>query len=159
MNTLRLVSGALICLCLVSAVAFGASPSPASGPFADPFSVTLEDYLPVSEGGFDESIPRPSAVLGHEIGAAYARHDLVVAWFRQLAEISPRVSLVDLGRSYEGRPQITVVITSPSNQRSLNLIQERHMDGSADAPIVAWLELHRVDDLVSDLAVDLAWNR
>jgi len=111
---------------------------PAQAPFDSPATVRLEDYLPITAEGFDESIPKPETVLGTRIGAAFARHDQIVAWFRQLAEISPRVKVVDIGTTYEGRPQITAIITSESNQRNLNLLQEKHLDDDEDAPLFTW---------------------
>jgi hypothetical protein len=111
---------------------------PAKAPFDDPATIRLEDYLPITADGVDESLPRPESILGHEIGARFARHDQVVAWFRALAQASPRVSVVDIGTTYEGRPQITAFITSESNQRSLNRLQEQHMDGDTSAPLFTW---------------------
>jgi hypothetical protein len=129
-----------VALPLVAAplTASSAGPSPARTPFDDPGAVTLEDYLPASDGGFDEALPRPESVLGHEVGERFARHDLVVAWYRALAEASPRVSVVELGRTYEGRPQLAAFITSSGNQSSLNRVLERHLDDDPSAPIVTW---------------------
>ncbi len=151
----RLIAG----LVMLMFTAQGWSADPARGPFADPRSIALEDYLPVATEGFDENIPRPASVLGHEIGAGFARHDLIVAWFRQLAEVSPRVTLVDLGRTYEGRPQVTAIITSPANQRKLNLLQERHMDGDQSAPIFTWhgYSVHGNESSGTQASLAVAW--
>lgn len=148
-----------VTLALGAVAQTGLAADPARGPFADPSTIALEDYLPLSAGGFDESLPRPAEMLGHEVGAGFARHDLVVAYFRELAAASPRVSLIDLGRSYEGRPQITAIITSRANQRSLNLLQERHMDGDGDAPIVTWhgYSVHGNEASGTQAALVVAW--
>ena len=87
-------------LVVLGAVAAGAS-EPVRTPFDEPASIRLEDYLPASDAGFDEMLPRPESVLGHEVGERFARHDLVVAWFRALAAASPRVEVVDIGTTYE----------------------------------------------------------
>ena len=158
-NWLKFIGNLMIGLSALLLTAQAWSAQPARGPFADPLSITLEDYLPISTAGFDENIPRPISVLGHEVGAGFARHDLIVAWFRQLAEASPRVSLVDLGRTYEGRPQITAVITSASNQRSLNRLQERHMDGDGSAPMVTWhgYSVHGNESSGTQASLAVAW--
>lgn len=132
---------------------------PAQGPFADPASVTLLDYLPRSEEGFDDNVPRPAAVLGHEIGARFARHDLLVAWFRELADASPRVQLIDIGSTYEGRPQVTAIITSSGNQRNLTRLQERHLDGDPQAPIFTWhgYSVHGNEASGTQAAMAVAW--
>ena len=149
---------ALLALLLCGAHA-AHSAEPARGVFADPASITLEDYLPVTAEGFDNAVPRPADVLGHEIGTRYARHDLVVAWFRALAAASPRVEVVDLGVTHEGRPQITAIISSSGNVRNLNRLQERHMDGSPEAPLFTWhgYSVHGNEASGTQAAMAVAW--
>ena len=45
---------------------------PAAGPFANPQHVQLEDYFPPvdPELGYDQTVPRPEAVIGHTVGSA-----------------------------------------------------------------------------------------
>ncbi|HEY5646360.1 MAG TPA: M14 family zinc carboxypeptidase, partial [Pseudomonadales bacterium] len=113
---------------------------PASGPFANPQHVQLEDYFPPvdPELGYDQSVPRPESVIGHTVGSRYARPDMVVAWFEALAEASGRVRLLDIGRTHEGRRQVTVLISSMSNLDRLPELQRAHLAGEPNAPLFTW---------------------
>ncbi len=71
------------------------------------FSSHLVDYLPASS-----TVPAPSKVLGDVAGAPdmlpYAED--VYKYFRQLQAASPRVKVVSIGHSEEGREMIAVAI-------------------------------------------------
>jgi len=120
--------------------ASGVLADPAEGPFASPAHVQLEDYFPPVDPalGYDQNVPRPESVLGHTIGSRYARPDMVVAWFEALAEASPKVRLIDLGRTHEGRRQITVLISSIGNVERLDELQRAWLAGERDAPLFTW---------------------
>lgn len=134
---------------------------PARGPFANPAHVTLTDYFPPADAeGYDGSIPRPASVLGHEIGSRYARHDQVVAWFEALAAASAKVSLVDIGRTHEGRRQITVLISSAGNIDRLAEAQRAHLANEADAPVFTWhgYSIHGNEASGVQAAMAVAWH-
>jgi hypothetical protein len=140
----------------------GASPpDPVRGPFSNPAHVQLEDYFPPvdPEAGYDESVPRPESVLGHTIGSALARHDLVVAWFEALAQASPRVELLDIGTTAEGRRQITALISSPGNVDRLLERQRAHLENAADAPLFTWhgYGIHGDEPSGVQAAMAVAW--
>jgi hypothetical protein len=106
----------------------------------------LEYYLP---GGFthDPGIPSPKSILGFEVGEWHASHDQVAQYFRVLAQTSDRVKLIEYGRTYENRPLLMLVVTSPQNLRRLDEIKElrrelRHKPEDAnpeDTPFVMYL--------------------
>jgi hypothetical protein len=79
---------------------------------APEFNSPLTDYLPASA-----TVPSPSAVLGDVAGAPgilpYAAD--VHRYFRMLAAASPRVRVVSIGTSEEGRERIAVAISSEAN--------------------------------------------
>lgn len=86
---------------------------------------------------FDAAIPTPEAFLGYPIGSHYTRHDQVVAYLRELDRLSDRVSVEEIGRTYEGRPLLAVTITSGANQGRLAVLQAAHAavsDPNAAAP-------------------------
>ena len=112
-------------------------PDPAASPFDAPSAVRLEDYLP-SGSAHDDAVPRPATVLGHEIGAAHARHDLVVAWFRALARASDRVHVEEIGRTHEGRPQLVAHVSAPDHIADLDARREAHLANAPDAPLFTW---------------------
>jgi hypothetical protein len=72
----------------------------------------LTDYLPASK-----AVPSPGAVLGDVAGAPgilpYTAE--VNRYFRMLAAASPRVRVVSIGRSEEGRERIAVAVSSEAN--------------------------------------------
>jgi len=75
------------------------------------FNSPLTDYLPHSD-----TVPTPMAVLGDVAGAPnYLPHSKeVYAYFRLLAEKSPRVKVYVIGKTEEGRDMIAVAIADES---------------------------------------------
>ena len=105
---------------------------------------TLGQYLP-EDVRYDGSFPRPESVLGWPVGTWHVRHDQLVRWFEVVAEASPRVTLMEYGRSHEGRPLLLAAVTSPRNHASLEDIRRAHVDAvrsGAEAepgPAIAWM--------------------
>ncbi|MFO7904481.1 MAG: M14 family metallopeptidase [Pirellulaceae bacterium] len=107
----------------------------------------LEYYLP--EGvEYDEAIPTPSDIIGHDVGEWHVTHDRLVHYMRTLAECSERITLTETGRTYEGRPLLLLTISSASNLRRIDDIRKRHLALSdprrplkvtKDMPLVTWL--------------------
>ena len=100
---------------------------------APEFNSPLTDYLPASK-----SVPTPAKVLGDVSGAPdmlpYAED--VYKYFRELAAASPRVRVVTIGRSEEGREMIAVAVADESllahqkenDQRLAKLADPRTID-------------------------------
>lgn len=85
----------------------------------------LTYYLPNLT--YDKDIPTPEAFLGYQIGEWHISHDQQLAYMRKLAELSPRIVLKEIGRTYEGRPTVNLIITSEKNHARLDEIQEQHV--------------------------------
>ena len=85
----------------------------------------LNYYLP--EIPYDPKIPTPEAFLGYQIGEWHISHDQQYAYMRKLAELSPRIKLVEHGRTYENRPLIHLIITSEKNHQNLENIRTQHL--------------------------------
>jgi hypothetical protein len=81
------------------------------------FSSPLVDYLPASA-----TVPTPAAVLGDVAGAPgilpYSAD--VNRYMRMLEKASPRVKVVSIGQSEEGREMIAVAISSEENLAHLD---------------------------------------
>ena len=79
---------------------------------APEFNSPLTDYLPASA-----TVPAPSKVLGDVAGAPgilpYTAD--VNRYFRMLAAASPRVRVISIGTSEEGRERIAVAVSSEAN--------------------------------------------
>ena len=103
---------------------------------APEFNSPLTDYLPASR-----TVPSPSAVLGDVAGAPgilpYTAD--VNRYFRMLAAASPRVRVISIGTSEEGRERIAVAISSEANL-------ERQKENDARLAQLADPRLLKLDD-------------
>jgi Zinc carboxypeptidase len=105
------------------------------------------DYYFAGKGTFDPAIPTPEKFLGYPIGSHYTRHDEIVAYFNELARLSPKIHVQTIGKTYEERPQIIATITSTANYGKLEQIRQEHLTlvdpekplPGADAPVVVLL--------------------
>lgn len=87
----------------------------------------LSYYLPAGVT-YDPSVPKPSEVIYQEVGEWHVTHDRLVSYLQALARAVPqRIQLVNMGKTYEGRPQILMIITSLQNQARLEQIREQHV--------------------------------
>src|SRR6188474_492847 len=109
----------------------------------------LSFYLPDSVT-YNPAIPKPKDIIYHEVGEWHVTHDRLVNYMKALAAAAPdRVKLETMGLTYEGRPQILLIITSPKNQQRLEEIRQQHVkltDPSQSSsvnidnmPIVIWI--------------------
>ncbi|MEX0905426.1 MAG: M14 family metallopeptidase [Balneolaceae bacterium] len=88
-------------------------------------SQNLDYYLPDGVT-YDENIPTPAEIIGHEVGEWHVTHDKLVYYMHALAEASDRVTIEENARTYEGRPLLMLTITSPENHASIDRIKENH---------------------------------
>ena len=68
-----------------------------------------------------DAIPTPESSLGFTVGADFelATYDESIAYFRLLDAATNRLSLVDIGRTSEGRPWYVALISSAANLAEL----------------------------------------
>ena len=108
---------------------------------------------PFAADTLDPQVPTPKSVLGYEIGEYHTSYVGVVRYAEALARAVPdRVKLVPIGESYERRPMMLLVVSSPENIRRLDQVKgdlarltdpRRTSDAEADeivrrAPAVTW---------------------
>ncbi|MBE2186883.1 MAG: peptidase M14 [Rhodothermales bacterium] len=93
---------------------------------------------------YDPSVPTPEAVLGVPLGMRHARPDELVEYARRLDAASDRIAVVEYGRTYEGRPLIHAIVTSPSNHARLEAIRQQHLRLSDDPGDVSDADLARM---------------
>ncbi len=86
-----------------------------------------QSYFFPGEGNFDPAIPTPEQFLGYPIGSHYTRHDQIVAYFNELARLSDKVHIQEIGKTYELRPQIIATITSADNYKRIEQIRQEHL--------------------------------
>jgi hypothetical protein len=121
----------------------------------------------------DERVPRPDTVLGYPLGARFTHWDQIVDYLKQVAAASPRVKVMEYGRTYEGRPLVLLAVSSPGNIQRLDEIQQAHQrladtTGLSEAdrdrlsrqtPLVVWLAygVHGNESSSAEAAMGVAW--
>src|SRR3954447_13632639 len=71
-------------------------------------------------------ITTPKAQFGFAIGDDYqlATYRQLADYWRKLDGESDRLSLVEIGKTAEGRPQLMAIVTAPENQKRLGRYKE-----------------------------------
>ena len=115
----------------------------------EPFFLTeLVDHLPASD-----TVPTPEKILGHIIGApnVLTYSSDCARYLREIEKTSPRISVISMGRSEEGREMVVAVISDEANMRRLGRLKEinallgdprKVKDSDADALIAEGLPMY-----------------
>ncbi len=88
--------------------------------------VDLSYYLP-QDVTYNNNIPTPESVIGHQVGHWHVTHDKLVQYMYALAESSDRVTIENRGKTFEDRPILLLTITSPINHKNIDAIREAHI--------------------------------
>lgn len=107
--------------------------------------VTLDYYLP-DDISYDNTIPKPADVIGHEVGEWHVTHDKLMFYMQTLAASSDRITIENRGTTFEGRPLLLLTVTSPKNHQNIETIRQQHValsEGNANTdtanmPIVVY---------------------
>ena len=127
--------------------------------------VDLSFYLP-KEITYNQSIPTPKSVIGHEVGEWHVTHDKLVEYMKALAKVSDRVTIENRGTTFEGRPLLLLTITSPKNHNNISNIKENHIKGTNNSkkdvskdPIVVYqgFSIHGNEPSGSNAALAVAY--
>ncbi|WP_299365703.1 M14 family zinc carboxypeptidase [Winogradskyella sp.] len=112
------------------------------------FSQSITDlsyYLP-KDVQYDQSIPTPKSVIGHDVGEWHITHDKLVQYMYELAKVSDRITIKTTGKTFEDRPLLLLTITSPNNHQNIDNIKEAHIEATEtndtnieDRPVVVYL--------------------
>ena len=94
----------------------------------DMISQTNLSYYFGDNINFDESIPKPSEIIGHEVGEWHVTHDKLVQYMYAVAESSDRVLIEETGKTYENRPLLILKVSSNKNIKVLEKIQKKHIE-------------------------------
>src|SRR5215831_5989302 len=118
----------------------------------------------------------PKVQFGHEIGDDYflVNYTQYVDYLLKLDRESDRMTVVDIGKTAEGRTEYTAIITSPENHRKLAQIKETNRrlalaevpgDYEArqlarDGKVVVWIDggLHATEVLGAQQLIDLIYQ-
>ncbi len=131
------------------------------------------DDIPFYPGAeYSTDLPTPEGCLGHPLGARMAKPEAIVGCFQAWAESSSRVVVEPYARSYEGRPLVRAVISSPANLARLEAIltdmarlaDPRGLSAgdieriSAELPAIGWFGYSVHGDEVSGADASLAFG-
>ncbi len=105
-------------------------------------------YLP-QKVIYNQKVPSPKEFLGFQIGEQHVSHDQIVAYMKELARTSDRITLQEYARTTENRPCLLLTITSIENQKNIEQIRKEHLklsdpsqSGSVNVeqmPAVVWM--------------------
>lgn len=93
-------------------------------------------------------VPDPRSILGYAIGTRHMRPDEVVRCFETIGASSDRVVTTRHGWSYQGRPLLHAVVTSPRNHARLDAIQEANRQLTIDPDSVSDADMEQMPVVV-----------
>jgi hypothetical protein len=122
-----------------------------------------------------QRLTSPEQQFGHAIGADYVlpNYQALVAYWQKLDGESDRMTLVDIGRTEEGRSQVMAIVTSPENHRTLQRWRETsrtlamgQVDSAtaarlaAEGKAVVWIDggLHATEVLGAQQLMETLWQ-
>jgi len=70
-----------------------------------------------------QSLLSPGQFLGYDLGDRFTPHHKVIDYFKYVAESVDNLKLVEYGETYEHRPLVVAIITSPENFGQLETIR------------------------------------
>lgn len=79
---------------------------------------------------YNSEIPTPEAFYNMEIGEWHLTHDQVLNYIKEIANLSDRAIFYEYARTYENRPLVHLVFTSPENHQNLDELKEVHYNYS-----------------------------
>ncbi len=107
----------------------------------------LRYFLPDSVQ-YNPAIPKPNSIIHHEVGEWHVTHDRLVDYMKAVALAAPnRVKMEMMGLTYENRPQVLLIITSPENHKNLEQIRQQHI-GLTDPTKSASLNIENMPAVV-----------
>ncbi len=72
----------------------------------------------------------PSDFLGYPLGSQFTYYHQVVTYFEYLAQNSPQVSLLEYGRTYEGRPLLLAAVSNEDHINQLEEIRKKNLNAA-----------------------------
>ena len=118
----------------------------------------------------------PMAEWGHNIGDDHflVNYQQLIAYWKKLEKESPRIHVVDIGKSSEGRPMLMAIITSPANYQKLahyksissrlanaeGLTDEAARALAKEGKAVVWIDggLHATETLGAQQLLEQVWQ-
>src|SRR5947209_19256662 len=118
--------------------------------------------------------PTPDEFLGYKLGDRFTPYSRILDYFDELARRSNLITVQRFGETYEHRPLVLAVITSPKNRAALDAIRanvaaltdpnatapERAAEIARTTPAIVWLayNIHGNESSSSEAAMLVASN-
>ncbi|HEV7426216.1 MAG TPA: M14 metallopeptidase family protein [Thermoanaerobaculia bacterium] len=118
------------------------------------------------------AIPAPDEFLGYKLGDRFTPHARILDYFHLLTTRSNLITMQQFGETYEHRPLMLAVITSPKNRAALDSIranvaaltdpnattQTRANEIAKSTPAIAWLAfgVHGNESSSAEVSMDVA---
>jgi hypothetical protein len=128
----------------------------------------------IQNGTYEPTIQSPDQFLHVSAGERPTRYHEVVDYFNYLAQVSPRVKLIEIGESYEHRKLYFLLVTSIKNLSNIEIIREnikkltdpRKFNSTEaklifeNSPAIVWLGygIHGDELSSSDAALQVAYQ-
>src|SRR6266699_3472768 len=89
-------------------------------------AVSIGVAAPSAQRSAAPNVTSPKEQFGHDIGDDYilVNYTQYIQYLRKLDQQSDRMVVLDIGKTEEGRSELTAIITSPENHRRLAQIKE-----------------------------------
>src|SRR5438067_604251 len=117
-------------------------------------------------------VPTPDEFLGYKLGDRFTSYSRILDYFNELARKSQLITVQQFGETYEHRPLVLAVITSPKNRAVLDTIRAsivsladpnatspaRAAEVAHSTPAIAWLAfgIHGNETSSSEAAMEVA---
>lgn len=127
-----------------------------------------------TEAKYSSDVPKPEDIIGHQIGEYFTHYSELTAYYRRLAEVSPRMKLIEYGRTNERRKLHLLIFSSPENLANIEKIKKdtarlsdsRELSESemekliTKLPATAWLNynVHGDESCSAETAMEVAYH-
>lgn len=74
-----------------------------------------------------QELMTPERFLGYKPGEHFTLHHTLTAYFKHVAEVSPNADFYQYGETWEGRPLIVCIVSSPENLARLEQIRKSNL--------------------------------
>ncbi|MFO8236003.1 MAG: M14 family zinc carboxypeptidase [Bacteroidales bacterium] len=85
---------------------------------------------------YDENIPKPEEIIGHEIGTRHTESLQALNYFKAVTDESDIAVMHEYARSHENRALVYAIVTSRENHERLDEIREQNVRLTTDASAV-----------------------
>src|SRR5262245_2105458 len=140
------------------------------------FAAVVAAAIAVAPSAQAPKVTSPKAFFGFDIGDDYqlATYTQLTAYWRTLEKESPRMKLVEIGKTSEGRPQLMAIVSSPEHLKKLDYYRDlssrlAHAEGltddqarqlAKDGKAVVWIDggLHATEVLGAHQLLEMVWQ-